>query len=112
MPESANGESITRRRFFTSMTATACGVLVPEWILDPLKGRSMVAVPNTPKSISDELFKDHESFMATFYSSEVITALERKYAAVYFKIAYEKIRDALLFEKEHLRSFGVLGSHA
>lgn len=36
----------TRRAFLRSaLIATASGLLVPEWILDPPKGRSMVTVP-------------------------------------------------------------------
>ncbi len=36
----------SRRAFLTAaLRATAAGVLVPEWLLDPLKGRSMVSVP-------------------------------------------------------------------
>ncbi len=38
---------MTSRRAFltTALRATVAGVLVPEWLLDPLKGRSMVSVP-------------------------------------------------------------------
>lgn len=38
-------ERFGRRGFLGAMAATAAGLLVPEWILDPPKGRSMVAVP-------------------------------------------------------------------
>lgn len=38
---------MNRRGFLTSaLKATAAGILVPEWILDPPKGRSMVSVPS------------------------------------------------------------------
>lgn len=38
---------MNRRGFLLSaMLATAAGILVPEWILDPPKGRSMVSVPS------------------------------------------------------------------
>ena len=33
-----------RRTFLTAAATTAAGLLVPEWVLDPLKGRSMVTV--------------------------------------------------------------------
>ena len=37
---------MNRRRFIaTALTATAGGLLVPEWLLDPPRGRSMVSVP-------------------------------------------------------------------
>jgi len=36
---------MNRRGFLTSAMAAAGGMLVPEWILDPLKGRSMISVP-------------------------------------------------------------------
>ena len=41
---------MTSRRAFltTALRATVAGVLVPEWLLDPLKGRSMVTVPGLP----------------------------------------------------------------
>lgn len=90
--------------------AAAGSVLVPEWILDPLKGRSMVAVPATFKSAvtQGELLKA--------ITDELMIALERtlerKCAEVYFEINSGKIRDSLLFEREHLRSFGVLKVHA
>ena len=34
------------RRFF--LTLAASGLLVPEWLLEPPKGRSMVSVPQMP----------------------------------------------------------------
>ena len=40
---------LNRRGFLTSALAAASGLMVPDWIQDPLKGRSMIAVPGLPK---------------------------------------------------------------
>lgn len=39
---------LSRRSFLSSLALTASGLLVPEWIIDPPKGRSMVSVPGMP----------------------------------------------------------------
>lgn len=36
---------MNRRSFLTSALVASGGLLVPEWLLDPPKGRSMVSVP-------------------------------------------------------------------
>ena len=38
----------SRRVFLSSLALTASGLLVPEWLLYPPKGRSMVSVPGMP----------------------------------------------------------------
>lgn len=47
---------LSRRGFLSAaLKATAAGILVPEWLLDPLKGRSMVAVPSFSMDVLDHL---------------------------------------------------------
>lgn len=47
MPIQKRQQLLNRRRFLSTLFgATAGGLLVPEWILDPPKGRSMVTVPD------------------------------------------------------------------
>jgi hypothetical protein len=63
---------MNRRKFFEiALKATAVGILVPEHLLEPLKGRSMISVPalagSATWSFEDAAGNQSFIYMATDY---------------------------------------------
>ena len=72
-------DMMNRRGFLTTALTAAGGLLVPEWILDPPKGRSMIAVPGMPEWLTD--IRTQDTYIQINFSA--IQGMERELSRHY-----------------------------